>query len=275
MLVVRTVEGQTYSLGQLVGAEQAVGFHHPTFAVYPLGFYRIQPRALRRQKAADDPHAAHASFFDLPVVLGDPGAYFFAHVPRGVVPQKHQHLLAHLGEFLRAPRKKLGRHPAYGPSIHETQPRLSFEFGQIEPVAGDGFRIGVIFCDRLLDEVHRLPFFAKGMHRGQSHSAPPDLVLEAQRPILVELRQAYQPVATPFFLSYSGSGLVIQRLARCQRTPNFLAKVARMVSPLTRSFVRPSSKLTKAAISKVHKLLGLPKSLGLRWSIPLSFSARS
>jgi hypothetical protein len=54
---------------------------------------------------------------------------------------------------------------------------------------------------------------------------------------------------------------VIQRLARCQRTP-ILAKVARIVSPLTRSFVSLSSKLTCAAISKVHKLLSLPNFLG-------------
>ena len=36
-----------------------------------------------------------------------------------------------------------------------------------------------------------------------------------------------------------------------------------MVSPLMRSFVSPSSKLTKAAISIVHRLLCLPNSLGL------------
>jgi len=48
-----------------------------------------------------------------------------------------------------------------------------------------------------------------------------------------------------------------------------------MVSPLTRSSVKPSSKLASAAKSKVHKLLGLPKSLGLRWSISRKRSALS
>ena len=67
---------------------------------------------------------------------------------------------------------------------------------------------------------------------------------------------------------------MIQRLARNQRTPS-LASVARMVSPLTRCAVSPLSKLTSAAISKVHKLLGLPKSLGLRCSISLSLQAPS
>lgn len=79
---------------------------------------------------------------------------------------------------------------------------------------------------------------------------------------------------------YSGSGLVIHLLARFQRTP-ILSSVALMVSALTiRSFVvvvvvvvSPSSKLTcGAASASVHKLVGLPKSLGLRWTISRSAS---
>jgi hypothetical protein len=56
---------------------------------------------------------------------------------------------------------------------------------------------------------------------------------------------------------------VIQRLARSQRTPK-RAKVARTVSPVICSFVRPSSKLTSTARSSVHTLLVLlPNFLGL------------
>src|SRR5215204_1455237 len=98
------------------------------------------------------------------------------------------------------------------------------------------------------------------------HPAPPALVQEAHNPIDLILRQPHQSVASSFFLAYKGSGEVIHRLALCQRTP-IRAKVARMVSPLIRSFVSPSSKLTSAAISIVHKLLCLPNSLGLWWSI--------
>src|SRR5215203_3462245 len=99
-------------------------------------------------------------------------------------------------------------------------------------------------------------------------------VLEAQHPPGVLLGQAHQPVAAPFFLSYSGSGLVIQRLARSQRTPS-LESVARTVSPVTRFSVSPSSKLTSAASSKVHRLVGLPKLRGVRCSSSLRRSARS
>src|SRR3712207_128197 len=64
-----------------------------------------------------------------------------------------------------------------------------------------------------------------------------------------------------FFFSYSGSGEVIHRLARSQRTPSLL-RVARTLSLETCSSVRPSSKLTSAAKSNVHRLLALPNFRG-------------
>jgi hypothetical protein len=66
---------------------------------------------------------------------------------------------------------------------------------------------------------------------------------------------------------------VIHRLARIHLTERRRDKVARTVSPETRSVVRPSSKATSAAISKVHRLEGRPNSLGERWSISLRASA--
>src|SRR5215210_4384466 len=83
----------------------------------------------------------------------------------------------------------------------------------------------------------------------------------------------HQSVAPSFFLSYRGSGEVIQRFARCQRTPRRRAKVARMVSPHTRFSIKPCSKLVCAAISRVQRLLSLPNSLGERCSISLTASA--
>ena len=67
---------------------------------------------------------------------------------------------------------------------------------------------------------------------------------------------------------------MIHRLALCHLTLRRRIKVARMVSTETRSFVSPSSKAaTCAAISKVHRLVSLPSSLGERWSISLRASA--
>jgi len=66
---------------------------------------------------------------------------------------------------------------------------------------------------------------------------------------------------------------VIHRFARIHRIESRRDKVARTVSPETRSVVRPSSKAASAAISKVHRLELRPNSLGERWSICLRASA--
>src|SRR5687768_339148 len=102
MLVMRTVKGSTDAIRQLVGPEQAVGFHHPPFAVYPLRLDRIEPRALFRQQAAYDPHP-FSTPFDLSVVGGDPLSDLFGGVPAGVVPDKEPHLLTSRFESLAAP----------------------------------------------------------------------------------------------------------------------------------------------------------------------------
>jgi hypothetical protein len=63
-------------------------------------------------------------------------------------------------------------------------------------------------------------------------------------------------------------------LARFHEIPSRF-KANRMHSPLTCRGVRPSSKLTSAASSKVHRLVSLPKSRGLRWSSSFNRSACS
>src|SRR5918995_1919603 len=86
MLVVRTSEGRADPICQLVGAQQTVGFDHPTRAVNPLGLYGVEPWALFGQQAADDPHPGFATaLFDLPVMSGDPLSNLFGDVPGGVV----------------------------------------------------------------------------------------------------------------------------------------------------------------------------------------------
>ena len=68
---------------------------------------------------------------------------------------------------------------------------------------------------------------------------------------------------------------MIHRFARIHLTERRRDKVARMVSPETRSSVSPSSKATSAAISKVQRLEERPNSLGERWSISRKASALS
>jgi hypothetical protein len=66
--------------------------------------------------------------------------------------------------------------------VVESQPRL-IELGQIEPVAGDGFGLGIVFSDRLLDETHRLTLLSPATEGGQSKPAPPAFILETDGPL--------------------------------------------------------------------------------------------
>src|SRR5919206_693956 len=272
MLVMRTTEDPTDPIGELIRAQQTLGFDHFALAMNPFGLYGVQPRALLGQKAAYDPHSC-ATLFDLAVVLAEPASHLAACVPACVVPDEEQELLlADRFELLGAPSEKPGRYAAHGPTIHEPHPR-PIELRQVESVTGDGFRVRIVFSDRLLDEAQRLSPLGPAAQGGQRHSAPPAFVLEAGGPLRIGLGDTHQSVAAPFFLSYRGSGEVIQRFARCHLTPRRRVKVARIVSPETRLSTSPSSKLTCAAISSVQRLVFLPNFLAEWWSISLRASA--
>lgn len=143
-----------------------------------------------------------------------------------------------------------------------------------EAIAGEGLGVRIVSRDRLLHHTQGLTRLGPGMQVGLGHPAPPDLIFEAQCPIRMVVSQANQPIPSPFFRAYPGSGLVIHFLARCHRTPR-RAKVARMVSPLTLVGVNPCSKLTSAARSSPHKEVGLPYSRGLWCSMARNPSSRS
>src|SRR5215208_5885398 len=265
MLVVRTSECRADSLGQLVGSKQPLRLYNLALAVDPLGLYRIEPRALFWQQAAYDPHSSFAAApFNLSVVRGDPLSNLFGDVPACVVPDQHPYPLACCFELLQAPLKELGRYGTDGPSVNEAQPRIA-DLRQVESVAGDGFRLGGVFFDRLLDEAKGLSLLREAAQGGQSHPATPAFVQETYRPGFgIGRGHAHQSVAPSFFLSYRGSGEVIHRLARCHLTPRRRLRVVRMVSPETRLRVSPSSKAASAAIARVHRLVSYPNSLGER-----------
>src|SRR5215208_4893238 len=274
MLVMRTTEHPANSVGELVSSQQSVGFYDLALAVYPFGLYGIEPRALLRKKADNDPHSAPA-VLEFSVVRSEPAPDLFGDVPARVVPDEKQHSLACRLELLATPRKEADSYGTHRPPIHEPQPRLLVEFGQIETVARYGLRLGVIFGNRLLDETLGLPFLAPAAQGRQGYPAPPALVQETHRTLRTGLGEANQSVAAPFFLSYKGSGEMIQRFARCHFTPRRRESVARIVSPETRLCVILSSKATSAAIESVHRLVSQPNSLGERCKSPLKASALS
>jgi hypothetical protein len=126
-------------------------------------------------------------------------------------------------ELLATPREELlGRYRAHGPSIYKPQLPL-IKLRQVESVvAGDGLRLGIVLGDRLLDEAQRLSFFAPATLKVGKASRDSTSIRPRNLPrpsVRVPLGHAHQSVASPFFLSYRGSGEVIQRLARCQSAP--------------------------------------------------------
>src|SRR5918993_602708 len=100
------------------------------------------------------------------LVSSQPAPELFGDVPARVVPDENQHLLARRLELLQAPLEKLGGYGTHGPTVHEPYPRL-IELGHIEPIAGDGFRVRVVFGDRLLNEAQRLSLLAPTVQSGQ------------------------------------------------------------------------------------------------------------
>src|SRR5579883_2336411 len=265
MRFTRTTKDGMHAVRHLVSGQEAVSLRHLALAVDPGGLDRIEPGALDRQGAGEDAHA-HAARFDLAIVSAQPGAHLGAAMPGGVVPDQEQGLFAQRLEFLSAPLQELDGQGADGATHDAAQPGLLLALAGRRPrayddaVAGQGFGIGVVCGDRLLDQAPG-PVFRPGMAGGLSHAAPPTLILEAERPGGMAGRQADQTVALTFFRAYSGSGLLIQRLARNQRTPCW-AKTARMVSPVTRRGVMPWRAASVAANSNVHRLVLCPNTRG-------------
>src|SRR5215217_682572 len=230
MIVMRTIERPADPVGELVGPEHAVELDYFPFSVYPLGLDSVQPRTLLGEEVAYDPHPT-AALFDAAVVPPAPSPHLFGDVPARVVPDEQQSLFARRLEPFAAPRKELRGYGTHGPAVHEPQPRLAADLGQVEPVAGDGLGVGIVLGDRPLDHAVGLLLLGEAAQGGQRHPAPPALITEADGPPGVGVGHLHQSVAPPFFLSYRGSGEVIQRFARCQRIPSRRERVARMVSP--------------------------------------------
>src|SRR5919107_1247313 len=264
MRFVDTAEGPADPIGEFVSAEQPLGLDHLSLAVNPFGLDGVEPRTLLGKQAGHYPHSA-ATIFDLAVVGGHPVTHLMAFMPAGVVPDQKQGILAPLFELLAAPPKKLRGYGAHRPTINEPQPAL-FELGHIHPVASECLRLGVVLSRLLLQKTRRVCGIRPRVQARPFKAGEPGLVLKSQSPLRMGFGEPYQPISSPFLRAYSGSGLSIHRLARSQRTPS-LARVARTVSPVTRSSVSPRSKLTSAAYSNVHRLLSLPNSLGERRSI--------
>jgi hypothetical protein len=204
MLVMWTTEDPTDPIRKLISSKQSVGFDDLALGVYPLGLYGIEPRTLLGQQAAHDPHSI-AAFLDPAVVSSEPASDLPGDVPASVVPDEQQNLLSSLLEFLQAPFKESGRYGTHGPAVHEPDPRFA-DLRKVESIAGDGFRLRVVFGERPLDEAERRAICAPGVERWQGQPAPPAFVLEADSPLGIRSGDLHQSVAPSFFSRRGGLG---------------------------------------------------------------------
>ena len=279
MRLMLTTEGSANAFCQLIGRERAVRFNHASFAMRPFGFNWVEPGALDWQTTGQDAHPLTTAFH-LAIVCPYPGRYYFADMPGGVIPYQSQDPFVHCFQPCATPFKELDRDVADGTAVHETRQDplvdlpILFQPPQQQAITSQCFRIWVVFGLCPFNQAQWLTLFRPGRQVRLGKSAPPSLVTIAVDPVPMRVAQADQSVASVFFRSYAASGLVIQCLARFHFTPR-RSSVWRMVSSLTRRAVRPCSKLTSAASSRVHKLLGLSKSLGLRCTRARNSSAPS
>ena len=68
-------------------SEQTVGLYNLALAMDPLGLYWVEPWALLRQKATDDPHPT-AALLHFSVVFAQPSPHLPGDVPACVVPDE-------------------------------------------------------------------------------------------------------------------------------------------------------------------------------------------
>ena len=190
-------------------------FHHRPLAMAPVWFHGMQPGAFHRQAAREETHAPVAL---APLLVhANPGAHFAAHGPGGVIPDQHHDLCLLNREPLTAPAAQGGRDLADWTPLDKPQPDLLYS-GTQHPLATPRFRSGVALDRHALQQRPRLPGWP-GRQRRLGQATPPRLIDNPQHPIRMLGGPVPQAVAPLFFRASWGSGLVIQRLARCQRTP--------------------------------------------------------
>src|SRR5512133_369199 len=241
----RAIQGSTNALFHLPRGKRPIWFSDPALAMHPFGLNRIQPRAFNGQGANKDAYSL-SGFPHLAIVCLDPLTHRPADMPTGVVPNQDQHALPLRLQLAAAPVQKLGGDGAQRAVLHKAQPEfllpllcLHGTVVQQQAVASQGFGGPICLGWDLFDQPQGLSIWRPGVQMRLREAAPPGFILKPNRPVGMTAGQADQPIAESFFRWYSGSGLVIHCLARFQRMPS-RASVARMVSSLTRSRVKPS-----------------------------------
>jgi len=111
----------------------------------------------------------------------DPRADPQTDVPGGIVPQQHQDTLPLGGQPLAEPGEKGRRDMAHGPVVDKPEPD-GVGIGPQQPIAGQGFRVGIVLGHGLRHHAQRLAIRPRVQGRPRQ-AAPPRLVLKGIRPV--------------------------------------------------------------------------------------------
>jgi hypothetical protein len=276
MREMRHIKSSTNPFGQLVSGQFSGRFKHSAFSMQPHRLNGVQPGAfLGKQTDKNTDTLILSGFF---VMSGNPLLGHLADMPGSMIPKHDQHFFAYCLKFLTDPFHELDGQVAVWVTFNKTQPYFLLDLiwcscpSYQQSKTGQRFWVRILFIVGFLKQTQRAPSIFPCVQIGLCKTAPPGFILKSPNPIRVPNQGFDQPVSTFFLRIYSGSGLVIQCFARDHLTPSRF-KVFRMVSSLTRSLIKPFSKLTSAAKSSVQQLVSFPKSRGLWWSISLSFAA--
>jgi hypothetical protein len=278
MFEMKAIKGSTNSVCQGLLGKGNIWLDDSAFTMRPLRFNWVEPGTFDWQETNQDANSFSRSF-DSMIMFSNPGTHGFAGVPTGVVPNHCQNRLVQFLDFLAAPLQKLNGNTTHGSSINETQKHflnsqiITCHPSQQNAIASQSLWIRIIFLLGVLYQSQRLSFFTPTRQVLLRKAAPPGFILKAPNPIMLLCQSCYA-VTRLFLRSYSGSGLVIQCLARFQETFNRFKACLTQSSLIWRA-VMPSAKLTSAANSSVHTLVSLPKSLGLRCNRAFSCSRPS
>src|SRR5579872_2211067 len=221
MWLIGTSKVGTDPFSKQLGRKQAIVLSHIAFAMHPFGLNRIEPRTLRGQQEGQNPNA-FARLLDLLIVLANPSTNGLTLMPGGVIPDQEPVGFALLEQSLAAPVQEWRGKRAHRSSADKTQPHL-LTFGVLwgsflpqDTIAGQCLRVRIPLLPGLFHQADRVLQVLPGVQTRQGKTTPPHLVEEADGPGRLLAGPGDQPVACVFFCRYSGSGLVIQCLARFQ-----------------------------------------------------------
>jgi hypothetical protein len=163
--------------------------------MYPFGFDVVEPGTFGGQ--ATGQQATPAFLFDFAVVRFDKSTHLFADVPRGIVPDHQESLLAFSLQRGKRPRKEMAGHRTDRSSVHKAQEHLPGIVPQ-QAIAGKRNRIRIGCIGFFSDQTQRLGI-CPSMKVGLCQSREPDLILETKYPVRMSIGKANQSFS-PLFL---------------------------------------------------------------------------